>query len=699
MKRKNLPGSSREDLEKTANHDKETTTDSGSKRKLGRRGFLKAGAGAAAAALTIPVESLAHGKSKAVSSAVQASECFVPFDQPDPVYARQLLGSPDKKTVLNYTLNAEPLDWTVTCPGATPVKTRQPVFNGALPGPTLVVDPGSTIVLTLNNRLNLMKPFSQDNCTPVGHHIDVTKPACFQHTNLHFHGLQVSPCSIKNDGAIKCGAWPIDGKPENQLKFSSDDVLVDIFPGQSNLYNVVLPDMHAPGTNWYHSHLHGASAYQVSGGMAGAIIIREPGGEIVRDDLDKLFILQEIQPNDPNNWPAYPSVYGALGGTGGRPKSQCFVNGLCRPTLTMKARQTMRWRFINTTGTPNGLMTLRLIKTPTCSPKFPDPAPPLTAGEVMYLIAIDGLSFYGVNPQPVRYHIMGSGNRADFLVNLEPGTYTLLKDRFPLKSVLDPSSGQTSFTQASDRSKQVLMYIDVQPSDYKENVPRDVPTIPGKKPDYLKAIWSVDCVRDNPVKFQNPGTGQFQIDGAYYDQNQAIRVPLNTAQEWTLQNTGFPTPATPPQTNTHPFHVHLNPFQILDVPFDFEVTDKDLKDLFPNVPRWKKEDPEGWPFWDTVPIPAQIPPQTGPPGQLKIRSRFLIYNGEYVTHCHILVHEDVGMMIDVELRDLDGQGVGPGVAVHDYPKAALDCINRTSKPNGTTPKPCPTLSPTPKPTE
>jgi len=311
----------------------------------------------------------------------------------------------------------------------------------------------------------------------------------------------------------------------------------------------------------------------------------------------------------------------------------------------------------------------------------------------MYLIAMDGLSFYGVNPQPVRYQLMGPGSRADFLVKLEPGTYTLLKDAFPLQSVLGPNPPyvDTNFTNASWGSKEVLAYIKVNDSKgaYNDTIP-DI--IPGKKPDYLKAIWSVDCVREKPIQFQNPGGGQFKIDGGYYPDNTPVRVRLNTAEEWTLQNIGF---SGAPQTNTHPFHVHLNPFQILGVTFDFEVTDADRQKYFPKVQKMDPRNPDTWPFWDSIPIPAQMTPGTPPPGQLTIRSRFLIYDGEYVTHCHILIHEDVGMMIDVELI---GDGVKPNVPVLDYPLATKTCIERTSIPPKVPPKPCPSPSPQPSPT-
>ncbi|HKG80297.1 MAG TPA: multicopper oxidase domain-containing protein [Pyrinomonadaceae bacterium] len=668
MKRKKRPGPSSKDLEPTANNDQDTTTNSDSKGKVGRRGFLKIGAGAAAVTLANPLESIAEPRNNVL---FQTSECNdVPFSEPKPVYAQIING----QSVLQYDLSAEPLKWTFACPNqTTPTTGLQPVFNGALPGPSMYVDPGTTLNLSLKNNLNAMPPFSGDNC-PGNHHLNPPKPACFQHTNMHFHGFQVSPCSLDSNGNKHCGPYDIDGK-NPPLKCSSDDVLVDVFPGQTNQYCVVLPDMHAPGTNWYHSHLHGASAYQVSGGMAGAIIIREPpGGQIVRDDLDKVFVLQEIIANPPSPWPTFPPVYGSLGPGGGGPGTQVFVNGLCRPTLKMNAGQNMRFRFINIGATPRTLTKLRLVKTTTCSPTVPPP-PPSANDQVMWLMAIDGLSFYGINPQPVRYHLMGNGNRADFLINLQPGLYTLYKDAYPLQSVLNPSS--TTPTVASNGSRQVLMYLDVQASPYQEQIPK---VIPGKKPAYLDPIWNVDTVRQQPIQFQNTATKTFMIDNNFYDMNTPISVKLNTAEEWTLQNVGFA--ASPGgQSNAHPFHVHLNPFQILGVSFDFEVSDADLQKF--GLTRMNPSDPCTWPFWDTVPLPgAAVQNGAIPTTTLKVRSRFLIYDGEYVSHCHILVHEDVGMMINVKLI---GNGVGPNVPVHTYPADAAACIQRTSRCPGDTP--------------
>ncbi len=108
---------------------------------------------------------------------------------------------------------------------------------------------------------------------------------------------------------------------------------------------------------------------------------------------------------------------------------------------------------------------------------------------------------------------------------------------------------------------------------------------------------------------------------------------LDTAEEWTIYNKTMGI--------AHPFHIHVNPFQIVEV-FNPATMKEPLKLSPPYV------------WWDTFGIPAGIPdpndPQTDPqkkkviPGYFKMRSRFVDFTGQYVQHCHILPHEDRGMM-------------------------------------------------------
>ena len=150
-------------------------------------------------------------------------------------------------------------------------------------------------------------------------------------------------------------------------------------------------------------------------------------------------------------------------------------------------------------------------------------------------------------------------------------------------------------------------------------------------------------------------------------------VRLNTAEEWKISN------ATVAQPIDHPFHIHINPFQVTEVfdpnemitdpktnkPVNKYVFDKPTVDgqcqLDPNNPdSWKPCQVSLQPYriwWDVFPIPTgrQISVfgrSVVVPGYFKMRSRFVDFAGLFVMHCHILAHEDRGMMMVVEVRPL-----------------------------------------------
>jgi FtsP/CotA-like multicopper oxidase with cupredoxin domain len=183
------------------------------------------------------------------------------------------------------TLNVPQVDFEINCPNSVPILVEGARLHKCnAPGPTLQVHAGGTIAIKLNNNL----PAPGPRCPlPAGKHPWADN--CYYTTDIHFHGLHVSPSSIY-DGPYEPGKKPIQ---------SSDDVLVALDPGTQNYpYCVVLPDFHAPATYWYHAHRHGSTAVQSSTGMVGAIIVEDPKNPelttAVREDRDLVFIIQEI---------------------------------------------------------------------------------------------------------------------------------------------------------------------------------------------------------------------------------------------------------------------------------------------------------------------------------------------------------------------------------------------------------------------
>jgi len=130
--------------------------------------------------------------------------------------------------------------------GEDPVELRS--YGGCPSGPTVELLPGNAVHFDLINDL----PVDDPTCSPHPPAGLKLPPGvgCFNSTNLHTHGLHVSPAG------------------------NGDNVLLDIVPHTDFPYEINLPSDHPAGTFWYHSHRHGATATQVASGATGVLIVR-----------------------------------------------------------------------------------------------------------------------------------------------------------------------------------------------------------------------------------------------------------------------------------------------------------------------------------------------------------------------------------------------------------------------------------------
>ena len=546
-------------------------------------------------------------------------------------------------------LNITQIDLPVNNPGGDPITIKGArVYNDSAPGPTFRVNSGGTISINVNN--NLSSPGFR---CPLPEGANEWEDNCYNTTNMHFHGLHVSPSSIYGNGR------------EKPPTLASDDVLIKIDPQNSQKYCVVLPDFHAPGTHWYHSHRHGSTGVQASSGMVGAIIVTDPKAPeltpAIPEKQDLVFVMQEVVRADNQE-----SVYitpGRLANPDEDPSDGKFlINGELRPTLTIEKGKIMRWRFINGTATPRGFANLKLCPAngpgdettdcvivdeetgqPVINEETGEPEP---ANIPMNLIAVDGILFYGNKPQPQSTWELSPGNRADFLVQFSDDQFAASQWYKIVKDIVPGVNAA--------KVPQVLAYVHVTNSDAK---PETMPTLASTPPKYLEPIKDDDII-GNPkppqttIEFSIPTPGSppararnatFFMDGARYQMDCINHeVMLNTQEEWKLTNTsGSP----------HPFHIHVNPFQV-------------KHDLIVPKENGGKDEPSNWRWWDTIAV------RKGK--DLTIRHRFTDYPGEFVVHCHILVHEDLGMMQNIKVMD-DGTGVGPCCNVS--PDGSSNCSN------------------------
>lgn len=492
--------------------------------------------------------------------------------------------------------------------GADPVYLR--AFNGKLVGPTLRVKPGDKIRLTLKNEMpgerwlpDMMNTLNS-----------------FNTMNLHYHGLHVSPNGI------------------------SDNVLIQVGPRETQEYEVNIPADHTPGTYWYHPHRHGSTAGNVASGMSGALIIEGGLDDIpeIKAAKDRTLVLNQIPyiykntlpvPNSTATPP--PTVTFDLPeglvevryaeyifGPGEWEKLGRYttVNGVQLPVIHMRPGEIERWRVVDS-GQREMIM-LKIIPNPAAGG---DKLPPINFRE----IAVDGLALGKMVETPTIE--LWPGYRSDVLVQapMKPGEYLLIDDEAP--------AGSTISGQDKPLNYVARLIIEGQPNEMK--LPTDQQMaglrLPSIKDDEItgqqEATYGILLV--GPPKKQ---TVVFTIDKQSFQMETARTLKLGAVDEWTIYSHNDVGPVT------HPFHIHVNPFEVTSIMAPEIDADGNCKmqDGQPVL----HETLKGGPVWrDTVKIPGC--------GFVKMRTHYTDFIGTFVQHCHILDHEDQGMMQLIDIVD------------------------------------------------
>jgi len=435
--------------------------------------------------------------------------------------------------------------------------------------------------------------------------------------------------------------------------------------------------LQSPGTHWYHAHKHGSTALHSLNGLAGAFIIEGTYDDFLKTfyhfgatygpDFEKVFVFQEINPEQNLHRNIINFGAGKAGSATGPGPGQVLVNGLVAPTLTMRPGAVQLWRIVNATpgsafnGGGGGII----------SPSFFQ-----TAGFTFEQTAKDGVQFSQKNfsdqpfisnqfpngyNQPAGLMVAG-GNRVDVLVKAPAakGTYAFASQGATVLWV--KVDGDPNDMPLPDRTKAsdwpaIPWYL----TNLQQPPTADRPLpLSGPYPHYVSFSWDAEsnrAVAAAPAAPAGKGTAgfppkwtidnrQFAEFGPLIDQC----MPLNGLQDWVLENH---------TTVMHSFHIHINPFQVVSVETPVQTTDAQ------GVPTvtYKTYTPAGDPIWqDVVSLPAGLAmPLTGSPtltqgfapGRVTIRHQFVDFTGTFVLHCHILGHEDRGMMQLVRIVPLD----------------------------------------------
>lgn len=509
-----------------------------------------------------------------------------PFRNPPEI--RSASGRLDTRLRVQYT------DPATTSLGGCPLTLRS--YNGALVGPTLRVKPGDVMAPVLDNRLPredralVDSQYEQEASVAF---LDMM-PYSYNTTNLHTHGLHVSPSG------------------------NSDNVLLAISPQTDFAYDIRLPRDHTRGSYWYHAHTHGSTAIQVGSAMAGALVVEDDPDSIppalrAANAGEKVMVIQTMlydtagraenitaffpDPSSGRN-PACDS--GGSGCTWEGSDRRVTINGQIVPVLRMRPGEVQRWRLVD--GSFRETIGFRVT------------------GHALHEIATDGLYTGRIDTwRDGQDLVLFPGYRSDVLIQAGlPGRYEVLDDT--------AASAPTLRGVREEPNVIALLIVDGPMMDMRLPTQAEMaPLAP-----FAGVDLSTRAVRTQEAVFKlgasdAPGDGRnsFQINYEAFDESRVRYLQLDSVDLWSLTTVGDPAAvnqqnAVPPLP--HVFHIHINPFQV------------------------RRTGPDGRPQWvwkDTQIVPAG--------DTVTLYTQYLDFTGTFVIHCHILDHEDLGMMEAVEV--------------------------------------------------
>jgi FtsP/CotA-like multicopper oxidase with cupredoxin domain len=438
------------------------------------------------------------------------------------------------------------------------------------------------------------------------------------------------PMSPKNQELIDAGRWP--------------QYFIGAFP---NFFD--LPDYdsgkhkagQAPGTHWYHAHKHGSTSLHIRHGLAGAFVIessKDGGydhfirgfygwGDKYDESEEKIFVVQQYDPTQnlertPSTTPFAPPP------NVGQGSKVMLVNGQLTPTITMRPGEVQLWRFVNATeGNFAGIINAGTTDSG-------DSGLFQAAKFKFRQTAQDGVQFSSTNYAAQPYLkgvvskqglVLAAGNRADLLVQAPTTTGPV-----PFKSgaatlfFVNVTGAPVSLPKAfPDAWAQLPKFLN--------DLPKPAPEESKNK---VRFQWEPE--RSKPGRNAAGNPPHFMINDKQFAQDGEDKVdqcmPIDGLQEWTLENYT--------SLVAHPFHIHINPFQVIRIE---TPTDKDKYTTYAPTDNF---------IWqDVIAVPPAVikTDDSGKvtsvtPGRVTIRQTYLDFPGTFVLHCHILAHEDRGMM-------------------------------------------------------
>jgi FtsP/CotA-like multicopper oxidase with cupredoxin domain len=428
-------------------------------------------------------------------------------------------------------------------------------YEGKNIAPVIRVFPGDTLKIDYKNDLPV---HSTESCA--------ISP-CKNMTNLHFHGLEISPQSPQDD-------------------------VIDMMamPGDTLHYAVEIPSEHPPGLFWYHTHPHGESHRQALDGMSGAIVIegmeryvpevrklREQvlvvRGESIEHSADAAALLRRVEAEPPSCASSSESTERVF-----------TVNGEIRPSIGINPGERQFWRIVNASA--DQYLDLQLDK------------------QKLEIVALDGMPLaYHDRKHPVRvldHALVPPAGRLEAIVTGPDATaHAALRTLCVNTGALgDPNPGMVlaDLRAGESASPTEKKHRKLAPPQYQSV---DLHAYESSEPDFT-------------VVFSEDEKGFYINDRKYEpDAGPMTRARVGTYQHWRILNSS---------AELHPMHIHQVHF------LAFAANGKPLEN----------------PVWlDTVNVPV------GETVDVVMDFTNPVIKGMSLFHCHLLNHEDKGMMAKI----------------------------------------------------
>jgi len=471
-----------------------------------------------------------------------------------------------------------------------------------LENPTLHVKPGDHLIITVTNNTPagaFDMTINAPNCGPGGMNMTLSS------LNIHYHGTNTSP-TCHSDEVIK--------------------TLIN--SGQTFQYNVAFPANEPPGLYWYHPHVHGIAEHALLGGRCCALVVDgiEDIQPAVSNLRHRILIIRDQATFQSLQTP--PVTEGAGGDPNGVPFQDLTINNIPNTATTdpsghttytpavlhMEPEEKQFWRVSNSTS--DSILDLQV--------QF-DGVP-----QTIQLVAIDGVAVNSQDgTQPggmiaVNHFRLPPASRVEFIVDAPSSTVSLAQ--LVTLNILTGANGD------DDPNRPIfnvhLLTADTDEPATDDRVGQFTALNPNQK--RFAGLAAAPIAAKRVVFFNEIQPTQFFMDvqgqpEKVFDPNAApaITATQGTVEEWTVENHTL---------ENHEFHFHQLHF-LVESQNNFKING------YQPAPEIVGQ------YLDMIEVPNWDGNTTHPFPSVTLRIDFRGNDiGIFVFHCHILGHEDLGMM-------------------------------------------------------